>query len=328
MMSSLDHDVILYAAAENEADCAELVACADYPVELPSIPPFDANSALFTEFNNKAIGAMRERIEPGDLICIIGGLAQKPIADAFQENVTIEYGVGYGGVFSNFRVFESYAWMHTVYGAQTGGDPHQADGRFYDAVIPNSYDVADFPFCGDRQFDYLAYVGRMVDRKGIHVAKQIADRAGLPLHAAGIGEAPEGVHHYGVIGPERRAELMGGARALLCPTLYVEPFGGAAVEAQLCGTPVISTDWGAFTETIEHGVTGYRCRTLGEMVAAVEEVDGLIPEKIRDRAIKRYSTERVRWQYQDYLDQIATLREDGWFTTSPGRIRCAERSLT
>jgi hypothetical protein len=40
----------------------------------------------------------------------------KPIADGFYKyHISVEFGVGYSGVFSNYKVFESYAWMHAVY---------------------------------------------------------------------------------------------------------------------------------------------------------------------------------------------------------------------
>jgi glycosyltransferase involved in cell wall biosynthesis len=70
---------------------------------------------------------------------------------------------------------------------------------------------------------------------------------------------------------------MSRAKAVFVPTQYFEPFGGVAVEAQMCGTPVISSDFGVFNETVLHGITGYRCRTLDQYVWAINNVHKLDP---------------------------------------------------
>jgi glycosyltransferase involved in cell wall biosynthesis len=307
MMTAEGHDVFLYAAEENEAACAELVTCG-MPGEMPEFEPDDPQ---FAAFNARAIPAISERLDDErDLICIIGGTAQKPIADAFPNNMAVEWGVGYGGVFAPYRVFESYAWMHTVYGALTGGNATIANGCFYDAVIPNSFDPVEFPL-GDGDGGYLLYVGRLIDRKGVQVAIETADAAGMPLHVAGHGQMPPGSYYYhGVVGPEQRAELMGGAVALIAPTLYVEPFGGVNVEAQMCGTPAITTDWGAFTETVE---PEWRCRTLAEFVDAARRAADADRVHLRERALERYSTEVIGPQYDRYFNRLAGLWDDGWY---------------
>jgi glycosyltransferase involved in cell wall biosynthesis len=97
-------------------------------------------------------------------------------------------------------------------------------------------------------------------------------------------------------------------------TQYVGPFEGVHIEAAFTGTPVITTDWGVFPETVIHGVTGYRTRTLGEAVWAVENLDKLDPKTIREYAVNNFSTDRVRWLYQAYFEQLETLREDGWYS--------------
>jgi glycosyltransferase involved in cell wall biosynthesis len=97
------------------------------------------------------------------------------------------------------------------------------------------------------------------------------------------------------------------------PTLYLEPFGGVAVEAMLCGTPVITTDWGAFTETVKHGVTGYRCHTLAEFCKAAEDVDTLKPHMIANHAISNYSMKAVAPKYTAYFEKLMTLWDKGWY---------------
>ena len=48
------------------------------------------------------------------------------------------------------------------------------------------------------------------------------------------------VRYIGPVGPDARAELLGGARALLHLINFDEPFGFSVVEAMACGTPVIA----------------------------------------------------------------------------------------
>ena len=128
------------------------------------------------------------------------------------------------------------------------------------------------------------------------------------------------VQHIGVVDAKQRAALMGKAMAVLAPTYYIEPFGGVAVEAQLCGTPVITTDWGAFSETVEHGVTGFRCRTFDDMLFALSAVQSLKPQTIRRIAAARYSMNRVVGMYEEYFVKVHdSMRPKGWYELHPER---------
>jgi glycosyltransferase involved in cell wall biosynthesis len=136
----------------------------------------------------------------------------------------------------------------------------------------------------------------------------------------GMPDAPftlEGGHieHAGYANVARRSELMSRAKAVFVPSYYLEPFGGVSIEPLFCGTPVITTDWGAFPENIIDGKVGYRVRTIGEAVWAAQNVDKLQPEKIRQYAVKNFSLDRVRDLYQAYFEQLYTLwDEEGFYS--------------
>lgn len=311
MMTREGHDVLLYAGTENDAECAEHIVVADPPVDdAQYTPEYSATNPIFQAMNERAAAAIRERARPHDLLCLIGGNAQKPIADNVGL-MTCEFGIGYEGVFADYRVFESYAWMHTIYGALYGAAA--ADGRFYDAVIPNYFERDEFP-AGDGSGDYLLYFGRLTSRKGLEIVTEVAKRTGIPLKVAGQGDPLDYGEYVGVVrSAEQRAELMGGARAILVPTLYLEPFGAVVVEAQMCGTPAITTDWGAFTETVEPGVTGYRCRTIAEFCDAAERAGELDRQAARERTIDRYSTETIGPLYTRYFERLAGLWGKGFY---------------
>lgn len=324
MMKARGHTVYLYGGTVTDADCDELITCINEEDRLALVGddhyvnvPFHYEGPAWRQFNDFAIKGIQERTTAHtDFVCLIGGVAQKQIADALPL-MSVEFGIGYGGTFAPYRVFESYAWMHTVY-AQGVHNVHDIDGHFFDAVIPNYFETEKFPFSEEKD-DYYLYIGRLTPRKGVEIASQVCERLHEHLIIAGGGDPPEYGEHVGLVNEQQRGLLMSRARAVFTPTLYIEPFGGVAIEAMLCGTPVISTDWGAFTETNIHGLTGYRCRTFGDFIWAAKNVDRLDPWEIRHHAEQNYSTERVAQLYEDYFERLRTLWTAGWYTETTGK---------
>jgi glycosyltransferase involved in cell wall biosynthesis len=316
MLERLGYPTILYGAEGSNAPCTEFVQIISERERVALLGDCEYQHATMDErfplwqlSNAKAAAEISLRKQPGDFLLTIGGESQKPIFDFHPDLLPVEYSIGYEGNFCRNRVFESRAWQHYCYGWQK-----HRDGRFFDTTIPLFFDPDQFPFWAEPE-DYFLYVGRLTERKGVHVACQIAKAAGVKMKFIGHGDKNliTGGHEYlGAVDWKTRNEVMSKARAVICPTLYMEPFNAVSVEAQLCGTPVIATDWGGFTETIEHGETGFRCAYLGKFVNAVRAVDSLDRLYIRDRAIRNYSMWNLCEDYAIYFYRLQKLFGDGW----------------
>lgn len=272
---------------------------------------WDVKAPCWAVTNQRAAAAIRERWQPQDVLGVIAGTCQAPLVDALADLAPLvwEWGIGYVGVLpASHKVFESYAWAHHV-AALSRAD----DIAFFDTVIPNCYDPADFT-PSTTVGDYLLFMGRPTERKGLPILRAIAERVDLPLKVAGQpGHNIPGAEYVGVVTGTEKAELLAGAWALLCPTTYLEPFGGVAVEAMLSGTPVVTTDWGAFTETVTHGVTGYRARTLRQFLDGVWNAGSLDRHHIVADAHSRFTTAIGAWLYSQQLDVLADLYGGGWY---------------
>lgn len=333
MMVKEGHEVTLYASEDNETP-ATLVTCITkkQQAKLGFNGPedylkndFDASKPLWQIFHQHAIYEMKKLIKKGDIICTFSGRCDAIVAEAFPEAYFVETGIGYSGVYANFRVYESYAWMHTVIGSQAG-DASKADGRFYDTVIPNYYDPEEFP--ESKPKDYFLFVGRLINRKGLKIIEEIAKR--LPNEKfiiAGAGGRQEGtniigqdvtiqgknIEYVGMLNVEQRAKLMSEAKALICPTLYIGPFEGVSVEANLCGTPVITTNFGSFTENNIDNLTGFRCNTIKQFVNACKKVHVLNRKKIREYAQSRFTMDVIGPMYTKYFEQLKGLENGGFY---------------
>jgi len=320
------HTLYFYGVEGSEVACNESVQVSSLDILKQVYGNYDQSKEFFKHdpedlahrtFNQNAISAINERKQEQDILLCPMGNYDKPIADAVGL-LTVESGIGYTGVFSAHRIFESYAWMHYIYGLL-----RQDDGSWYDAVIPNYFEAEDFLFQPDKK-DYLLYFGRIISRKGVQVASDIAKATDNQLFIVGQGAldnpgeglalgSEKHIQYFPAVGPEERSELLGNAKAVLMPTYYLEPFGGVNVEAQLCGTPVITSDWGAFPETVLHGITGYRCRVFEEFCWAVKNIQNIKPEDCRDWAVKNFSLERVGRMYEEYFQRVHHLFDKGWY---------------
>lgn len=268
---------------------------------------WDLDAPCWRELAARTAAAVRERAEPGDVLSLTMGWAHQAVAAAVPEVLPVELGVGYEAVVPDgLHVFESRAWQHHCYG-RLGIN----DGRYYDAVVPNAFDPAQFRVGPDR--GYALFLGRMTERKGLDVVAAVAKHRRVLTAGQGDLRVP-GAEHHGPVGPVVRAELLAGATVLLAPTGYVEPFGGVAVEAQLSGVPVAATPWGAFPETVEPGTSGWLCRRLDEFLAAVDQAPALRGQALRDRAVGRWGLDAVAPMYQDHLEHLGTLWRGGWWT--------------
>jgi hypothetical protein len=325
MMQAQGFDVIEYANEGSEAGASEhvpILSRAEHEdlFGRPAAGGFHGDNAVIGSpghalFQARLEGAMKARVEPGDLICHPFGHAHAEAMGWFPPpiNQHIETGIGYPTLMpAAFHVFESHAWMH--YHAGKEG----RHGRNYDWVIPNYYDLADWEPRGGKDGEYLAFLGRICEIKGMDTILEIARRSPIPVHVAGQGDPARWSHpnlvYRGALQGRERSRFLVDARAILAPSVFVEPFCGMTVEAQLCGTPVIAVPYGAMTETVEEGQSGFLCHTLRDWMAAVEATACLDRSGIAARARQRWSLETCGPRYARMFRAVQDLSGQGWYS--------------
>lgn len=187
------------------------------------------------------------------------------------------------------------------------------------ATVPHGLDLSRAPF-ESAAGGYLAFVGRIAPEKGVADAVALARATGLRLRmAAKVYDSSERqlfaevvepaiedgvVEFVGEVGPAERDELYAGALATLMLGAWPEPFGLVAIESMATGTPVIARRAGALPEIVEHGKSGFLVDDLQEAQLAVERSAGIDRRQVRQRALRRFSVERM---VDDYERVYATL---------------------
>jgi glycosyltransferase involved in cell wall biosynthesis len=187
--------------------------------------------------------------------------------------------------------------------------------------------LADVPFCAtvhhgvpaslypfrERAAGYLLFIGRISPEKRVDSAVRVASRAGLPLRVAAKIDAADRAYFQSEIRPlfdsnptvvflgevddQAKAELMGGALALVFPIDWPEPFGLVMIEALACGTPVIARRRGSVPEIVRNGETGFICETETEMVDAVQRLSTIDRRRCREEFETRFTDRAMAERY-------------------------------
>ncbi len=182
-----------------------------------------------------------------------------------------------------------------------------------------------YPF-NNKPEDYLLFVGRITEEKGVHHAIEVAKRVGKKLIIAAKlentykpdveyyekyikPELNEQIQWIGPVGEDERNELMKNSLCFLHPVTWPEPFGLTLIESMACGTPVIAFGLGSIPEVIADGKTGFVVETVDQMAAAVAKVHTLSREECRKFSLEKYSAKRMALEYLAVYEQILARKK-------------------
>ncbi len=186
--------------------------------------------------------------------------------------------------------------------------------------VYNGLDAADFKF-QDNKDDYFLFLSRIDWKvKGLDWAIEVAKKADVKLIIAGNAHRKSFVNSYwrgflkkhlnykclyvGPVGGELKAALLAGAKAMIFPTLWEEPFGIVAIEALVSGTPLITTHNGAMPEIVEHGKQGFLCRNMNEMIDAVRDIGSIRPIDCLNRVKEKFTYKQMAEEYVKLYERL------------------------
>ncbi len=303
------HDVTLFTSADARSR-AEIVAVRDQAIRLDPAP-FKSEVAAHLVM----LDEVRARARDFDVLHFHIDLLHFPFFDAMAHKTltTLHGRLDVNDLPAVYRRWPQFPLVSI-------SDSQRRPLAFANwiATVPHGVPPEVFRYTPSAE-DYVAFVGRISPEKRPDRAIRIARRAGVllrmaakvdPADAAYFEEtiAPMldggGVDFIGELDETHRNDLVAGARALLFPIDWPEPFGLVMIEAMACGTPVLAWHCGSVPEVIDEGVTGFVVRSEEEAVSALERIGSLDRMEVRATFERRFSTRRMA---DDYLDVYETL---------------------
>ena len=263
-------------------------------------------------YQSRAIEQLRTRKHVGDFLLTFCCRFREMEREFSDELIFIQPSCFGGDTKAANVIFPSHSYANLV--LKTSPPLHSWK------VIPPFFNHHDFQYC-DKKEDYVLFLGRMQDCKGATIILDLAkshpekrfvlagysegsreDRLRIDDRLYDLTGYPN-VKHVGHAKPELRREFLSKAKCLIQPSRYKEPFGFNVIEAYLSGTPVITTNWGAFLETVKPEATGFKCSSWGEFDDALKRICQIRPERCLAEGLL-YTEQNLYFQYLRYFQEL------------------------
>ncbi|MDK2899441.1 MAG: hypothetical protein PWQ10_628 [Patescibacteria group bacterium] len=220
----------------------------------------------YTAANNDNFDIVHIYTNEEDIALPFAKLCNKPVVFTHHDpfNFLIKYK-------NNFPKYKDLNWISLSL-AQRLGMPSDTNwvSNIYHGLNKKDYKIISKP-----KNDYIAYLGRIIEPKGVKLAidavKRYNQTAKNPLKLKIAGkhyadeskdnywktqienELSETIEYVGFIkNKEEKNKFLGNAKALIIPSLFEEPFGMVMIESLACGTPIIGLNSGAIPEIINN----------------------------------------------------------------------------
>lgn len=189
---------------------------------------------------------------------------------------------------------------NTVFVSRNHAVRHGSTHYIYNGIKLDSFTYREKK---ENYFVFLSKVSWKV--KNVDLAIRLAKVMRFKLIVAGGWKLSfrKNIKFIGEVDDREKAELLVGARALIFPTNWEEPFGLVTIEALASGTPVITTNKGAMPELVTPDV-GFRCNTFEEFQEAINRADEISPRKCRERVEENFTAEIMTRKYIKAYEKI------------------------
>jgi glycosyltransferase involved in cell wall biosynthesis len=301
------HRVSLVASGDSMLPNVELHACYRASVW----PPNDADEQRHAAFAAERLGALRVDVVHSHVpwFTACARRLRMPVVHTLHHDASPALSRLYASA-GDVRFVCISARQRLLVGLLSGLLSGLPAGIERSDVVHHGLDPSRHPL-GAGESGRVLFLGRFDAVKAPHLAVEAARTAGLGIDLAGRPHEERYAREVlnpaltradarvvGEIGGTTKAAWLGSGRALLFTSVWEEPFGLAAIEAMLCGTPVVALRRGALPEIVEEGETGLLVERPEDLPVALKRTLTFDRKRVHERARERFSAARMTADYE------------------------------